>query len=183
MARTVPPSVTAIAALGVPCQFHPALPPPEFGGHATDFFAEQVRAPARPHPKNRYSTPHPPEFRRNPSVFRQPAKELAACLLCPTCGRVTAQSGVDCGAGRRASGCDTLRNLADLAGWIGGARLYIGNDSGITHLAAAMGLPVRSRCSVRRNPAEVWAPRGENVTVLRCDPMTNCRLKRVLDSR
>jgi ADP-heptose:LPS heptosyltransferase len=29
-----------------------------------------------------------------------------------------------------------------LEGWLATARLYIGNDSGITHLAAAVGTPV-----------------------------------------
>ncbi|MBV9406113.1 MAG: hypothetical protein JO211_12280, partial [Acidobacteriaceae bacterium] len=34
-----------ILGLGVPCDFHSALPPEGYGGHATDFFAQQVGAP------------------------------------------------------------------------------------------------------------------------------------------
>jgi ADP-heptose:LPS heptosyltransferase len=55
-------------------------------------------------------------------------------------------------------------DLYDLACWLAGARLYIGNDSGIGHLAAAVGVPVISIFLVT-NP-RVWAPRGERVTVL-----------------
>src|SRR6185437_7884640 len=35
-----------------------------------------------------------------------------------------------------------IENLYDLACWLATARLYIGNDSGITHLAAAVNTPV-----------------------------------------
>ena len=44
------------------------------------------------------------------------------------------------------------------------ARLYIGNDSGIAHLAAAVGTPVIA-IFLASDP-RVWAPRGLNVTVL-----------------
>jgi ADP-heptose:LPS heptosyltransferase len=40
-----PPFREALAKLGVPCEFHAALPPADFDGHATDFFARQVGAP------------------------------------------------------------------------------------------------------------------------------------------
>ncbi len=35
-----------------------------------------------------------------------------------------------------------FENLYDLACWLSSARVYIGNDSGLTHLAAAVGVPV-----------------------------------------
>jgi ADP-heptose:LPS heptosyltransferase len=41
--------------------------------------------------------------------------------------------------------------------------MYIGNDSGITHLAAAVGTPVLALFGPT-NP-EVWAPRGPHVRV------------------
>ena len=56
---------------------------------------------------------------------------------------------------------DRFDNLFELAEWIAGARLYIGNDSGITHLAAAVGVPVLAIFTAS-DPA-VWAPRGANV--------------------
>jgi heptosyltransferase-2 len=43
-------------------------------------------------------------------------------------------------------------------------RLYIGNDSGISHLAAALGLPVIALFGP--SSAVRWAPRGEKVTLL-----------------
>jgi len=57
-----------------------------------------------------------------------------------------------------------IEDLYDLACWISTARVYIGNDSGITHLAAAVGAPVVA-IFVNTDP-RIWAPRGERVTVL-----------------
>jgi heptosyltransferase-3 len=61
-------------------------------------------------------------------------------------------------------GAVRYENLYDLARWLATATLYIGNDSGITHLAAAVGVPVIAIFQAS-NPA-VWAPRGTDVTVL-----------------
>lgn len=55
-------------------------------------------------------------------------------------------------------------DLYDLACWIATARLYIGNDSGIAHLAAAVGTPVIA-IFLASDP-RVWAPRGAHVVVL-----------------
>ncbi len=57
-----------------------------------------------------------------------------------------------------------LGDLYDLARWLASARLYIGNDSGITHLAAAVGTPVVALFGPT-DPA-IWAPRGERVSVV-----------------
>jgi ADP-heptose:LPS heptosyltransferase len=51
-----------------------------------------------------------------------------------------------------------------LAAMIQCCRLYIGNDSGIGHLAAATGIPTLSLFTLT-NPA-IWAPRGREVRVL-----------------
>lgn len=56
-------------------------------------------------------------------------------------------------------------NLYDLAVWLRGAELYIGNDSGITHLAAACGVPTVAIFSEHSNP-NIWAPRGPHVEVV-----------------
>ncbi len=55
--------------------------------------------------------------------------------------------------------------LVELAGALAAARLYIGNDSGITHLAAAVGCPTVAVFGPTE-PA-VWAPRGGHVWVYR----------------
>ncbi len=52
----------------------------------------------------------------------------------------------------------------DLACWIRTARVYIGNDSGITHLAAAAGASVVAIFGPT-DPA-VWAPRGRLTRVV-----------------
>jgi ADP-heptose:LPS heptosyltransferase len=55
-------------------------------------------------------------------------------------------------------------DLYELACWISKARMYIGNDSGISHLAAAVGTPVVAifLCTDPR----IWSPRGKEVKVL-----------------
>jgi heptosyltransferase-3 len=58
-------------------------------------------------------------------------------------------------------------DLYTLACWLSTARVYLGNDSGISHLAAAVGTPVVA-IFLSTDPG-IWAPRGPRVTVLR-DP-------------
>jgi heptosyltransferase III len=55
-------------------------------------------------------------------------------------------------------------DLTIIAGILAGSGLYIGNDSGITHLAAAVGAPVIALFGPT-DPA-LWAPRGGNVRVI-----------------
>jgi len=55
-------------------------------------------------------------------------------------------------------------DLYELAAWLSTARLYLGNDSGISHLAAAVGAPVVA-IFLSTDP-KIWAPRGPRVTVL-----------------
>jgi len=57
-----------------------------------------------------------------------------------------------------------IDNLYHLACWLATARLYIGNDSGISHLAAAVGVPTIA-IFMTTDPL-VWAPRGDHVTIL-----------------
>ena len=55
-------------------------------------------------------------------------------------------------------------NLAQVAALLARSDLYLGNDSGITHLAAAVG--VRAVALFGPTDALEWAPIGERVTVL-----------------
>ena len=55
-----------------------------------------------------------------------------------------------------------------LARWLSEARAYVGNDSGVTHLAAACG--VRTTAIFGPTNPWVWAPIGANVQVLHGDP-------------
>jgi len=68
--------------------------------------------------------------------------------------------------------------LALLAGLLSRARLYVGNDSGVTHLAAAAGAPTLALFE----PSGVrhFAPRGPAVRVLSAQRMDRLSLARVL---
>lgn len=55
--------------------------------------------------------------------------------------------------------------LAELAGQLTGATAFLGHDSGITHLAAALGLP--GVVLWGQTPAAVWAPRSERMRLVR----------------
>lgn len=62
---------------------------------------------------------------------------------------------------------DSLRepSLASLATHLAGASLYLGHDTGVSHLAAALDIP----CVLLFGPSDpaIWAPQGSHVTVLR----------------
>jgi len=55
--------------------------------------------------------------------------------------------------------------LVELAGQLQGCAAFVGHDSGITHLAAALGLP----CLVLWSDTaeEIWRPPGENTVIVR----------------
>ncbi len=168
----------ALLGLGVPCEFHAALPPVTHSGHATDFFANQVGAPEglipqieiAPAPARASVVIHPFSGSARKNWPLHLYQELADRLACP----------VEWSAGpeEELSGAVRFRSLGDLAVWLGGARLYIGNDSGITHLAAALG--VKTIALFGSSSPETWGPRGENVTVLRCNPIEELEVQAVL---
>jgi heptosyltransferase-3 len=60
-------------------------------------------------------------------------------------------------------GARRFDDLYELACWLATARIFIGNDSGPAHLAAAVGTPVVALFGPS-NPA-IWAPRGPHVAV------------------
>jgi ADP-heptose:LPS heptosyltransferase len=73
-------------------------------------------------------------------------------------------------------------DLMELAQWIAGAALYVGNDSGITHLAAAVGTPVVALFGP--TDPEVWGPRGMRVKVVRArsmDEISTATVRAVID--
>jgi ADP-heptose:LPS heptosyltransferase len=63
-------------------------------------------------------------------------------------------------------------SLLGLASVMDGCRLFVGNDSGITHMAAALGLPAVAIFGPSDH--KIWSPRGEKVAVVRrevsCSP-------------
>ena len=70
--------------------------------------------------------------------------------------------------------------LTDLARRLAGCDGFVGHDSGISHLASAVGIPVLVLWN--QTTEAVWRPRGEEVRVLR-DPGGLAELQpgRVLD--
>ncbi len=72
-----------------------------------------------------------------------------------------------CGPEEALPGAVVIPDLGDLAQWLARARVFIGNDSGITHLAAAVGTETIALFGPTN--ATVWAPRGDRVTVI-CNP-------------
>ena len=152
-----------VKELGLPFEFFPALPAEGESIHAADFFLRQAgcEGPAVPRidcPRSRgdFIAIHPfsGSPRKNWPLDRY--QELARRLDCPVqwCA----------GPEEQLEGAVRISDLYDLACWLATARLYIGNDSGITHLAAAAGVPVIAIFGPT-DPA-VWAPRGEQVRVI-----------------
>lgn len=75
--------------------------------------------------------------------------------------------------------------LIHVASLLERCRCYVGNDSGITHLAAAVGTPTIALFGP--TDPEIWGPRGERVTLLRknpgCSPCTEEELERCTHRR
>ncbi len=66
-----------------------------------------------------------------------------------------------------------------LASVLEGCRFFIGNDSGVSHLAAALGVPTLAIFGP--TDPKVWSPRGRNVVVIRQEtPCSPCARERFL---
>lgn len=131
----------------LPFTFFPALPPPAVG--IPHIPVPQVET------KN-FAVIHPFASSSQKRWPLENFREVAARLPLP----------VEWCAGPEESleGATRIDDLYELACWISTARIYIGNDSGIAHLAAAVGTPVVS-IFLATDPS-IWAPRGPHVTVL-----------------
>ena len=159
-----------VHALQLPFTFLPAIPPEGAKLHATDFYLRQVRAIADGASdgiprircdveRENFAAIHPfsGSAKKNWPLdhFRELARTLERTMPVRWC------AGPD---DPPLEGAVRIDDLYDLACWLARARLYIGNDSGITHLAAAVGTPVLALYGPASDPA-VWAPRGEHVRV------------------
>jgi heptosyltransferase-3 len=152
----------ALNALHHRCVFHKALPPADWTAHASDFYAMQVGAPlglvpkiaVQPTAPRKTIAIHPLSGGERKNWPLASYHSLAEQLPLPV---EWAQ--------------DRFDNLLDLAQWLAGASLYIGNDSGITHLAAAVGVPTIAIFGP--TDPRVWAPSAATV-------LTNPSLEDVL---
>jgi ADP-heptose:LPS heptosyltransferase len=146
-------------------RFLPVLPGLEVSVHAVDFYLDQVGAPRGAVPRlpvkradKGYAVIHPFSSSARKNWPLEQFRQMAARLPLPV--RWCA------GPEEPLAGASRFDDLGALARWLAGASVYVGNDSGITHLAAACGVPVVALFGPHSRP-EVWAPRGPEVTVIR----------------
>jgi ADP-heptose:LPS heptosyltransferase len=156
-----------VEGLGLPVRLLPALPAAA-GVHVVDFYLGQIGAETGAAPRiecprgdGGFAVIHP--FSSRPAKnwplerFRELAQLLGRRMPVEWCA----------GPGELLDQARRFDDLYELACWLAQARVYIGNDSGIAHLAAATGAPM----VVLFGPTDpaVWAPRGRNVRVI-CRP-------------
>jgi heptosyltransferase III len=152
------------AALGLPFEFLPALPPAGERTHAADFFLRQaggtgVAIPVircQPRERDNFAVIHPFSGSAGKNWPMPRYRELATRLNLPVHWCAGPEEQLD--------NAVRTENLYDLACWLARARVYIGNDSGITHLAAAAGVPVVAIFGP--TDPELWAPRGDRVQIV-----------------
>jgi len=141
----------------LPFTFFPALPPPAEGVPRVIV----SREPVPPAPSQNFAIIHPFASSLKKRWPLESFREVAPRLDIPVQWCAGPEEHLPDNLQRDAIRMD---DLYDLACWISTARLYIGNDSGIAHLAAAVGTPVVA-IFLASDP-RVWAPRGSHVTVL-----------------
>lgn len=170
------------AVAGLPFQFFPALPR-DAACHASDFYLAQAGAPWGGVPRiavpgavrERFAVIHPfsGSVKKNWPLDR--FRAVAAWL--ESRGRPVRWCA---GPEEELDGAVRFSDLYDLGCWLASASLYIGNDSGITHLAAAVGVQVLA-IFCHTDP-RVWAPRGDHVAVISAGSITDISVERVLSS-
>ncbi len=149
----------------LPFRFLDALPARDSGVAASDFFLRQISESAPPGDPRIAVDSQPGDYavihafsgsqRKNWPLER--FESVAAALPLPV--RWTA------GPDELLDRAIRFDNLVDLARLLAGARLFIGNDSGVTHLAAAVGTPTIAIFG----PTDplIWAPRGQHVRLVK----------------
>lgn len=160
------------AVAHLPFTFHPALP--DRTCHAVDFYMRRVGGPDGAVPRIDCARAEAGFIAIHPfsgsAAKNWPAEnfaKLAAELPRPVRFCVSPE--------QTWPGAVQIEDLYELGCWLASAILYIGNDSGITHLAAAAGTPVVALFGPM-DPA-VWAPRG--AAVIRGEPMSEITVDRV----
>jgi len=153
----------AVSRLKLPFRFLEALPQERHAGHAADFFLRQVggggvAVPRIPCPRSDggFAAIHPFSGGASKNWPMERFQALAKRLNMP----------VRWCAGPEEPLADATRfeDLYELALWLASAHVYVGNDSGITHLAAAVATPVVAVFGP--TDAAVWGPRGERVRIV-----------------
>ncbi len=155
----------------LPFTFFPALPPQGAGTkqHAVDFYLAQVRSlcecPSDGIPRIRCDVAREDFVAIHP-FSGSPRKNWPLENFRVLAAQLAVDSPVQWCRGPEdppLAGTVEIADLYQLACWLARARLYIGNDSGVTHLAAAVGTPVLALFGP--SDPDVWAPRGPGVQI------------------
>lgn len=155
----------------------PGLPPTEWKGHASTYYSQclglsetsPLQLPIDPHPLVHGIIIHPGsggKFKNWPpdcyldlaNTLRKNNLQVSWCLG-------PAEDDFPLSPPERSIRIESLPELARI---LGSVRLYIGNDSGITHLAAAVGCPTIAIFGP--TDPQKWAPVGKRVTILKGNP-------------
>jgi heptosyltransferase-3 len=150
--------------LGLPFQFLPALP--SGGRHAVEFYNAQARGLGGK-PLSRFPQILCPAAERTFAVIHPFASSLAKrapmAVFEAAAGILGEIMPIHwlCGPEESMDSAVRIEDLYELACWLRRARVFVGNDSGISHLAAAVGTPVQA--FFRTTDPAVWAPRGSTV--------------------
>jgi ADP-heptose:LPS heptosyltransferase len=154
-----------VAELGLPFRFLRALP--DGSCHAADFYAGQIREwGLRPGRFPRIPCPAAPRtFAAIHPFASSKAKRAPMEVFRKAAGRLEREMPVYWlrGPEEELDGAVFMPELYELACWLRGARIFVGNDSGISHLAAAVGTPVLAY--FRASDPKVWAPRGCSIDI------------------
>lgn len=154
----------AVAAL--PFRFFPALPEMWGEEHAVDFFLRHAGAPPG-------AAPALPVGRLGggPIIIHpfsgSKKKNWPVAQFMQVAARLRAKGQevqYICGPEEGLPGARRFTDLDTLIEFLAQGRAYLGNDSGPTHIAAALGVPTLALFG-STNP-KVWAPRGRRVRVM-----------------
>ena len=153
-----------VQALGLRIQFLDALPPEGNRIHAADFFLQQAGGSGKAIPRIECLPVERGDFAVIHPFSGSPRKNWPLPRFRELAQRLPLEVRWCAGPDETLDNAVRKENLWDLAMWLASARIYIGNDSGITHLAAAVGTPVVAIFGPT-DPA-LWAPRGDHVRIV-----------------
>ena len=156
-----------VDALSLPFRFLPALP--GAGIHAVDYYNQQARSLGAALPA-RFPEIVCAKAPRSFAAIHPFASSMAKRAPMPLFERAAEKLSLTMpvhwlrGPEEELNGALHIEGLYALATWLRQARIFVGNDSGISHLAAAVGTPVLA--FFRGTDPHVWAPRGASVNVI-----------------
>jgi ADP-heptose:LPS heptosyltransferase len=156
-----------VSEAGLPFVFQAALPGP--GIHAVDFYNRQARELGAPRPARFPEVRCPPATRSFAVIHpfaSSPAKRAPMAVFERLAERLSGAMNVHWlrGPEEKLNGSRYVEDLYELATWLRQARVFVGNDSGISHLAAAVGTPV-TVFFTSTDPG-AWVPRGPAVNYI-----------------